>query len=63
VAGRRPVADDAEVSAADRVMSALRLLRAAGWLVLKLIYVAIAVPLILIFAIAGVAAIFVHGNG
>jgi hypothetical protein len=51
-----------EVSVGERVLAALRMAQTAAWFLVKVIYLAIAVPLILIFAIASFAAMFAHSG-
>ncbi len=52
----------AAVSPAARVSSALRIARTATWATVKVLFVVVAVPLIVIFAIASIAAMFGHAG-
>jgi hypothetical protein len=49
------------VSPAVRAMSALRVARAVAWVTVKVLFVVVAVPLIVLFAIASIGAMFAHG--
>jgi hypothetical protein len=49
------------VSPAVRVMSVLRIVRAVAWVTVKVLFVVVAVPLILLFAVASFGVIFAHG--
>jgi hypothetical protein len=42
-------------------MSVLRIARAVAWVTVKVLFVVVAVPLIVIFAAASFGAIFAHG--
>jgi hypothetical protein len=57
-----PSAGGNAVRPAELMRSVLRIGRAAVWLAVKVVFVIIAVPLILIFAIASFGAMFFHGG-
>jgi hypothetical protein len=49
------------VSPAARVMSVLRIARAVAWITVKVLFVVVAAPLIVLFVVASFGAIFAHG--
>jgi len=50
------------VSPAVPVMSVLRIARAVAWVTVKVLFVVVAVPLILLFAVASFGVIFARGG-
>jgi hypothetical protein len=50
------------VSPAARIASALSIARAAAWVTVKVLFVVVAVPLIVLFAVASFGAMFARGS-